>query len=70
METSNVLEENNACHIWHPMGHLGKRRSSDAPIIMAGADGVHVTDIDGHRVVDGVGGFWNVNLGYSSDPTG
>lgn len=68
MEASNFLKENNARHIWHPMGHPGKLRSSDAPTIITGADGVHITDIDGHRVVDGVGGLWNVNLGYSCDP--
>jgi adenosylmethionine-8-amino-7-oxononanoate aminotransferase len=32
------------------------------------ADGVTITDIDGHRVVDAVGGLWNVNLGYSCKP--
>ncbi len=68
MKDSNFLKENNARHIWHPMGHPGKLRSSDAPTIITGADGVHITDIDGHRVVDGVGGLWNVNLGYSCDP--
>ena len=67
MRASNFLKENNARHIWHPMGHPGKLRK-DAPTIVTGGDGVHVTDIDGHRVVDGVGGLWNVNLGYSCDP--
>ncbi|MDG1802952.1 MAG: aminotransferase class III-fold pyridoxal phosphate-dependent enzyme, partial [Paracoccaceae bacterium] len=33
-----------------------------------GSDGVSIADIDGHRVVDGVGGLWNVNLGYSCQP--
>ncbi|MEM7041762.1 MAG: aminotransferase class III-fold pyridoxal phosphate-dependent enzyme [Pseudomonadota bacterium] len=67
MEASNFLKENNARHIWHPMGHPGKLQK-DAPTIIVGGDGVHVSDIDGHRVVDGVGGLWNVNLGYSCDP--
>ena len=30
--------------------------------------GVTITDIDGHSVVDAVGGLWNVNLGYSCQP--
>ncbi|MDH3661032.1 MAG: aminotransferase class III-fold pyridoxal phosphate-dependent enzyme, partial [Alphaproteobacteria bacterium] len=67
MKASNFLKENNARNIWHPMGHPGKLQK-DAPTIITGGDGVHITDIDGHRVVDGVGGLWNVNLGYSSDP--
>ena len=29
---------------------------------------MRITDIDGHEVVDGVGGLWNVNLGYSCQP--
>lgn len=66
MKASNFLKENNARHIWHPMGHPGKLQE-DAPAIITGGDGVHITDIDGHRTVDGVGGLWNVNLGYSCD---
>jgi adenosylmethionine-8-amino-7-oxononanoate aminotransferase len=38
------------------------------PKIVTQADGVTITDIDGHRVVDAVGGLWNVNLGYSCKP--
>ena len=38
------------------------------PKIITGSDGVTITDIDGHSVVDGVGGLWNVNLGYSCQP--
>ena len=67
MKESNFLEENNARHIWHPMGHQGKLRK-ETPSIITGGDGAHITDIDGHRTVDGVGGLWNVNLGYSCDP--
>jgi adenosylmethionine-8-amino-7-oxononanoate aminotransferase len=37
-------------------------------VIVTEAEGVHIADIDGHRVVDGVGGLWNVNLGYSCQP--
>jgi len=67
MKASNFLKENNARHIWHPMGHQGWLKDN-LPTIVTGGDGVHITDIDGHRVVDGVGGLWNVNLGYSCDP--
>ncbi len=38
------------------------------PRIVSEADGVSIQDIDGHRVVDAVGGLWNVNLGYSCQP--
>ncbi len=33
---------------------------------MASAEGVTMTDIDGHKLLDAVGGLWNTNLGYSN----
>ena len=66
MKDDNFLKENNARHLWHPMGHPGDAQIN-APKIIKGADGAHITDIDGHRVVDAVGGLWCVNLGYSND---
>jgi adenosylmethionine-8-amino-7-oxononanoate aminotransferase len=67
MRDRNFLIENNAKPIWHPMAHPAEMRAQPPRIIMKG-DGVHVTDIDGRRVLDAVGGLWNVNLGYSCDP--
>ncbi len=67
MKDSNFLKENNARHMWHPMGHPGEQMI-DTPTIISSAEGVRITDIDGHVSVDAVGGLWNVNLGYSNDP--
>ncbi|MEM7439645.1 MAG: aminotransferase class III-fold pyridoxal phosphate-dependent enzyme [Pseudomonadota bacterium] len=67
MKDDNFLKENNAKHMWHPMGHPGAVMQS-APKIIVSAEGVRIKDIDGHEVVDAVGGLWNVNLGYSLDP--
>ena len=64
---SNFLKENNAKHMWHPMAHPAEMRANPPRIITA-AEGVTITDIDGHKTVDAVGGLWNVNLGYSADP--
>ena len=67
MKDSNFLKENNARYMWHPM--TSPQDSADQPPkIVTQADGVTITDIDGHRVVDAVGGLWNVNLGYSCKP--
>ena len=66
MKDDNFLKENNARHLWHPMGHPGDS-IVNPPTIIKSAEGVHITDIDGHRVVDAVGGLWCVNLGYSND---
>ena len=66
MRDANFIIENNARHLWHPMANPGEMRANP-PKVIARAAGVHLTDIDGHRVIDGVGGLWNVNLGYSAD---
>lgn len=67
MKDSNFLNENNARHLWHPMGHPGAMRDTP-PRIISKAQGSTVTDINGHTVVDGVGGLWCVNVGYSCEP--
>ncbi|GAB4271264.1 MAG: aspartate aminotransferase family protein [Pararhodobacter sp.] len=63
----NFLKEQNARHLWHPMAHPADSLANP-PTIVTGARGVSITDIDGHEVVDAVGGLWNVNLGYSCEP--
>ncbi|MDJ0822392.1 MAG: aminotransferase class III-fold pyridoxal phosphate-dependent enzyme [Paracoccaceae bacterium] len=65
MKDENFLKENNARHLWHPMGHP-RDSLENPPKIITGAEGVCITDIDGHSVVDAVGGLWCVNLGYSN----
>lgn len=67
MKDSNFLKENNARSVWHPMSHPADSRANP-PTIVTGGQGVRITDIDGHEVVDAVGGLWNVNLGFSSQP--
>ncbi len=64
MKDSNFLKENNARSMWHPMAHPADSLANP-PTIVTGAQGVRITDIDGHEVVDAVGGLWNVNLGFS-----
>jgi adenosylmethionine-8-amino-7-oxononanoate aminotransferase len=66
MKDDNFLKENNARQLWHPMGHPADMQAN-APTIIKSAEGVKITDIDGHSVVDAVGGLWCVNLGYSND---
>ena len=64
MKDSNFLKENNGRQFWHPM--TSPQDSIDnPPKIITEADGVRLRDIDGHEMIDAVGGLWNVNLGYS-----
>jgi putrescine---pyruvate transaminase len=64
---SNFLKANNARHMWHPMAHPADSLANP-PKIITGAEGVRLTDVDGHSLIDAVGGLWNVNLGYSCEP--
>ncbi|MGB0798074.1 MAG: aminotransferase class III-fold pyridoxal phosphate-dependent enzyme [Planktomarina sp.] len=66
MKDAAELKALNAQKIWHPMGHPGDLQSN-APIIIESASGVRIKDIDGHEVIDAVGGLWCANLGYSND---
>jgi len=47
-------------HPWTDLETLGTRE----PIVIAEAEGVHIHDIDGNRLLDGIGGMWCVNIGY------
>jgi adenosylmethionine-8-amino-7-oxononanoate aminotransferase len=67
MKDSNFLKEYNARHMWHPMAHPADSLANP-PEIITGGDGVEITDVDGNRMIDAVGGLWNVNLGYSCAP--
>lgn len=67
MKDSNFLKEHNGRLMWHPMTSP-QDTIDQPPKIITSADGVYIADIDGHRVVDAVGGLWNVNLGYSCKP--
>ncbi|NGM44293.1 aminotransferase class III-fold pyridoxal phosphate-dependent enzyme [Rhodobacter sp. SGA-6-6] len=67
MKDANFLKANNARSLWHPMTAPADSLKN-APTIVTGAEGVRIRDVDGHEVVDAVGGLWNVNLGYSCRP--
>ncbi len=67
MKDANFLKEHNARALWHPMAHPADSIANPPDIIVEG-EGVEITDVDGRRTVDAVGGLWNVNLGYSCTP--
>jgi len=48
MKDSNFLKENNARHLRHPMAHPADSLNKP-PTIVTGAEGVRITDIDGHE---------------------
>ncbi|MCZ4291520.1 aminotransferase class III-fold pyridoxal phosphate-dependent enzyme [Hoeflea alexandrii] len=67
MKDANFLTAHNAQNVWHPMSYPGALKETP-PKIIVGAEGVEIIDVNGHRLLDGVGGLWNMNLGYSNAP--
>jgi len=49
---------------WHPMACAAPGQRGET-LVIASADGNYVTDVDGQRLLDGVGGLWNVNVGHN-----
>ena len=49
---------------WHPMLHPNEMQQRESIRIVRG-DGCYVFDDAGHRLVDGVAGLWNVNVGHN-----
>jgi len=57
------LQRKDRAHVLHPWASLATRRA-DAPLIVAEADNIYISDTDGERFIDGIGGMWCVNIGY------
>ncbi len=63
--TTQQIKADNAQYLWHPMAHPGAMKKN-APDIVARGEGCYIWDIDGHKMLDGVGGLWSSNLGHSN----
>lgn len=59
------LKAANARYLWHPMAHP-KGMQDTPPDIIARGEGSWIWDIDGHKMIDGVGGLWSANLGFGN----
>lgn len=57
------LKAANARYLWHPMAHP-KSMHDTPPDIIARGEGSWIWDVDGHKMIDGVGGLWSANLGF------
>ena len=47
MRDDNFTKENNAKHMWHPMGHPADSLANPPKVIVS-AQNSSITDIDGH----------------------
>jgi len=57
------LKAANARYLWHPMAHPKSMLETPPDIIVRG-EGSWIWDVDGHKLVDGIGGLWSANLGF------
>ncbi|WP_264211910.1 aspartate aminotransferase family protein [Leisingera thetidis] len=60
------LQALDAAHHMHPFTANGELSQKGARIITR-ADGVHLTDSEGHQILDAMAGLWCVNIGYGRD---
>jgi putrescine---pyruvate transaminase len=61
--TTANLRALDAAHHLHPFTNTRTLNEEGARVIRS-AKGVHLTDSDGNRILDGMSGLWNVNIGY------
>ena len=63
---TKALWQDDRDHIIHPWIDLGTAKTRE-PLIVASAEGVHIYDSHGTRMIDGIGGMWCVNIGYGRE---
>jgi L-2,4-diaminobutyrate transaminase len=65
MLTNDVLDKWDRESFLHPSTHLGQHARGESPArIVKGAEGSHIVDRDGTRLLDGFAGLYCVNAGY------
>lgn len=55
-------------HLISPAEEMSKLGTSGGRPMFASADGVHIWDNRGHKLLDGPGGMWCTQVGYNSKP--
>lgn len=61
--TTAEMQALDAAHHVHPFSDTAEMRKRGARVITR-AEGVWLTDSEGARILDGMAGLWNVNIGY------
>ena len=50
------------------MPFTANRQFKATPRLVASAEGMHYTSVDGRKILDGSAGLWCVNAGHNRDP--
>ncbi|WP_445681488.1 aspartate aminotransferase family protein [Radicibacter daui] len=65
LERSNELEAWDRDHFFHPSTHMAAHARGETPNrVIAGGEGVYITDAAGKRSLDAFAGLYCVNVGY------
>ena len=57
------IQAQDAAHYLHPFTDF-KALAAKGSRVMVRGDGIYVWDSEGNKLIDGMSGLWNVNLGY------
>ena len=60
----NDLRALDTRHHFHPFTDHGALGARGGPRVITRAEGVHLWDADGRRLIDAMAGLWCVNIGY------
>ena len=64
-DRENELNAWDRDHFFHPSTHMGMHARGETPRrVMAGGEGVYITDTNGRRSLDAFAGLYCVNVGY------
>ncbi|MDT8857849.1 aspartate aminotransferase family protein [Paracoccaceae bacterium Fryx2] len=65
LDRDNDLNAWDRDHFFHPSTHAGAHARGETPRrVIAGGEGVHITDTEGRRSLDAFAGLYCVNVGY------
>lgn len=62
LTTDEILTKDT--HLIQSWANLHALKQNDARTAIVAAEGVHVIDSEGNRLIDGIGGLWCVNVGH------
>ena len=62
MTTDEILTDDG--HLIQSFANLDGLKQNNARTAIVGAEGAYVTDSDGNRLIDGIGGLWCVTVGH------
>lgn len=66
LRSTEEYQAMDGAHHWHPFADTADLAAKGARVITK-AEGVWLTDSDGHRILDGMAGLWCVNVGYGRE---